>query len=776
MKKLLQINLKYFWAAPILLLFLSLVGLHYSSKLKLNLDLAGLLPENSESVQEMRHVVRNVGGTGYIIVLVGPITNPETKLPLIDEKIKNITDVKYTYYEREEYALGDKALFIIPKKDFKKLTNYARVLFAKGPFDSTGLGLDDESDRDEQIKEANKFFGKLKNLTNGDRYFLSNDKKYAMLLVRPTFDSTDLIRSKKLADNIRQQISSIFEKQESLKFPFTLSGRYVEKAQEEDQYEKDISKTSVISFIAVTVLLIWGLNTVVGALASAATVLISLCITGGLAYYFIGQINILTGFLIAILSGIGSKFGIHLIRRYYQEREKGLNREMATRNTYFNVGRKALFSSALTASCSFFILTLSKFRGFSELGIFAGIGIITIYIVFMLVFPFIARILPEKTESSVRRPNFLLKYHVSLKWVTIVSFSLFFLIFGLSRAYFEYDFDKMHSFPPEIQKINELTDSIFGRAISPTAILARDREQVIALSEWLRSDENAQTINQVVSLYDLLPPDMHKRAERISKLRSYVYKVDPKELEEKSGISREKILKWINATPYDRSIIPRSINDNFGKDGNVLIVFPKEKQSHYDAIINYAHTLAEAKKEFPGMEVGSDTLIFAEILKHIIEDGKLVIALFLVCAFFIFWTDFKELRDAIALEAQLVLCIIVLVALMGLFQFPFTILNVAMIPEVLAAGIDMGVHIKHREKEGHSSFASAGLVAPAVHLGAITSILGFGSLIFASSKMLQGIAWISILGQVSCYFVCMISFPLAKEYFIKHSIKSKRSS
>jgi predicted RND superfamily exporter protein len=91
-----------------------------------------------------------------------------------------------------------------------------------------------------------------------------------------------------------------------------------------------------------------------------------------------------------------------------------------------------------------------------------------------------------------------------------------------------------------------------------------------------------------------------------------------------------------------------------------------------------------------------------------------------------------------------------------------------MIPEVLAAGIDMGVHLRHREKEGYSPFESARLISHAVQLGAFTSILGFGSLLFASSAMLQGIAWISILGQVSSYFVCMLAFPLCKEWFIKN--------
>jgi predicted RND superfamily exporter protein len=768
MKKILQLNLKFYWIAPILLVLLASFGINYSSKLKINLDLVGLLPQNSESIQEMNHVVSKVGGGGYIIVLVGPITNPEAKLNLIDQKIKNIQDVKYTYYEREEFMLKEKALYIMPRKDFKKLTEYARVIFSKTAVDTTGLGLVDESDRDEQLKEANAFFDKLKKRTSADRYFMSADKKYAMLLVRPTFDSTNLAKSKELAEKIKNAIDSLNNESSESKFSYSLSGRYVEKAEEVRQFENDIYKTGILSNIAITILLVWGLGTFRGALATAVVVATAMCVTGGLAFFAVGQINILTGFLLAILSGLGSKFGIHLIRRYYQERHKGIDKETATRNTYFHLSRRGLFSSALTSSCSFFILAYSNFRGFSELGIIAGIGIIVIYAVFVLSFPMIAKLLPERTSLS-RRSRFPLgKYPFKLSQIRILPLFIPLVIYGLANAYFEYDFDKLHNFPPALQKINEMTDTIFGRAISPSAILARDKEQVIALTEWLRSDENAQTVDQVISIYDLVPPDMQKRAERLKMLRTYVYKVDGNELEKKSGISKEKIYQWIDAPTYNRSIIPRAINDNFGSDGNILIVFPKEKQSNYDTITRYAHTLTEAKKEFPGMEVGSDTLVFAEILNHIIEDGKLVLVFFLLGAFFIFWLDFKNVKDALLLEGQLIFCVILLVALMGLAHVPFTILNVAMIPEVLAAGIDMGVHIRHREREGHSSMASAKLISHAVQLGAFTSILGFGSLLFTSSTMLQGIAWISILGQVSSYFVCMLAVPMCKDFFGKH--------
>ena len=764
MKKLLLKNLKYYWIAPLLFIFLAALGIQSTGQLRINLDLAGLLPENSESIREMNHVVAKVGGGGYIIVLIGPMTSPERKLAAIDRALTHLPDVKYTYFEREEFILKDKVLYIMPKRDFKKLSEHAQVLFSDAPVDTTGLGLVDESDHEEQIKEAKEFFKELKKKTSGERYFLSTDKKYAMLLVRPVFDSTDLKRSQVLAAAIKKKLDALAE---SEKFEYSLSGRYIEKAEEEHQFESDISKTGMISNIAITLVLIWGLGTITGAVTTAFFVIIAMCMTGGLAALVIGQINILTGFLLAILSGLGAEFGIHLIRRFYQERQKGASKEIALRNTYFNLGRKALFSAALTTSCSFFILSYSDFRGFSELGIIAGMGIIVIYLVFFLSFPFLASLLPP-SPSDTQKTFLPGKYFVRYSWRKGLFLLIPLLIWGLSQARFEYDFEKLHNFPEKLQKINQMTDTIFGRAISPSAILARDKEQVQELSDWLRGEENARTVHMVVSLYDLVPEDMQKRSQRISKLKDYVLQADPVKLEEKSGLAREKILSMMNTTPYDRSLLPKAINDNFGPDGNILIVFPKERQGTYENITRYAETLNAARKNFPGMEVGSDTLVFAEILHHIIEDGKLVLLLFLLGTFLIFCLDFKNLKDVLYVEFQLVCCIVLLVALMGLADVPFTILNVAMIPQVLAAGIDMGVHVHHREKEGHPPLMSAAMDSHAIQLGAFISILGFGSLLFASSKMLQGVAWISILGQVSAYIICMIVFPLVKEFLVRN--------
>ena len=206
-----------------------------------------------------------------------------------------------------------------------------------------------------------------------------------------------------------------------------------------------------------------------------------------------------------------------------------------------------------------------------------------------------------------------------------------------------------------------------------------------------------------------------------------------------------------------------------------MLVFPNERQGTFENINRYANVLLKAKKIFPGMEVGSDTLVFSSILNHIIEDGKIVLVLFLIGAFLVFWPDFKNIRYALILEGQLIVGCAFLVAFMGLIDEPFTILNVAIIPAVLAAGIDMGVHqihdeiehkrslIKAPKKRGRALSAAQRISGP-IHLGMLTSVCGFGALLFAEAKMLNGVGWISILGQLSMYLVCMVLFPTIKDY------------
>lgn len=775
-------NLKNIYLMPVIALILGICGAMQASKLKVNMDLSGLLSDTNPAVMEMNHVSEIVGGGGYLITLVGPMVSPEKKMGEITKALKGVPRIKYSYFERETYALKDKALFIISKKEFNQMSQYAQSLFSDKKIDNTGLDLFEEGDNSEEVAEAKKFFADLKEKIPQDRYFLSKDKKYAMLLIKPDFGSTDLDSSAELIKNVDAAIATV----KGPKIPYNLVGRYVEKIQDKVQFDRDIAKTSVISTVLLIIVLFFGLGTMRAGWFTLAGVFIAMGQTVGLAYLLVGRINILTGFLLAILSGLGSEYGIHFVRRYLAERQSGKDRASAIEDTYLIMGR-SLFSAAITSAAAFFILAISDFRGFSELGIIAGLGVVCIYFTFMCIFPLGARIIPHKAAGSIQEKVSRLFYAFPFKTKYIYWYLILIPVmgYGLFNSYFEYDFERLHNFSKRTQELNQLSDELYGRAITPSAILTRDREQTKELESWLKSEDNDEVVQQVISYNTLVPDDMQSRHRKIQKIRNKVSEIPRIEIEEKLQVKYELVDKWLNTSPYGDELVPQSLAENFGPDKNILLVYPKERQGTFENINRYADTLLKAKKLFPGMEVGSDTLVFSAILNHIINDGKIVLVLFLVGAFLVFWPDFRNLNYALILEGQLIFGSLFLVALMGLVNEPFTILNVAIIPAVLAAGIDMGVHQIHDEiehkgkpakwpKKRGSALSAAKRISGPVNLGMLTSICGFGSLLFAEAKMLNGIGWISIMGQLSMYMVCMVIFPTLKDYI--YSFKTEENS
>ncbi len=232
--------------------------------------------------------------------------------------------------------------------------------------------------------EAEDYFSQLDTDLEPDQYFTSTDGDYTMLLIKPTFDSNNLEKSQQLLDDVKERLNSVLGKN----YPYQFTGRYFDKTENIKQIKGDIRSAGIMAFLVICVLLFLGLGTLWGAFATTFIVTIALGWTAGIGYLLVGQVNILTSFLIGILGGLGVEYGIHLIKRYYQEIKDGFSKEAALEKAYIQTSR-VLFSAAITSSGSFLILSLSDVRIFSEVGLFAGfryfIYLSFIYIVFSLV-------------------------------------------------------------------------------------------------------------------------------------------------------------------------------------------------------------------------------------------------------------------------------------------------------------------------------------------------------------------------------------------------------
>ena len=89
------------------------------------------------------------------------------------------------------------------------------------------------------------------------------------------------------------------------------------------------------------------------------------------------------------------------------------------------------------------------------------------------------------------------------------------------------------------------------------------------------------------------------------------------------------------------------------------------------------------------------------------------------------------------------------VGLMGLLKIPFTLANFFAIPIMIGLGIDSAIHITHRVLEGGLTHGF-GSTRRAVIVTAITTTIGFGTLLFAQHRGLRGLGEVMTIASLCC--------------------------
>jgi hypothetical protein len=111
-------------------------------------------------------------------------------------------------------------------------------------------------------------------------------------------------------------------------------------------------------------------------------------ITGALAFAVVvhGSLNLVSAFIFAVLAGLGIDFGIHVLARLRQERSRGHASEEALAITLATSGKTTAAGAASTA-LTFTALAVADFRGFSQFGQVAAVGVVLSLVGALVVMP-----------------------------------------------------------------------------------------------------------------------------------------------------------------------------------------------------------------------------------------------------------------------------------------------------------------------------------------------------------------------------------------------------
>jgi predicted RND superfamily exporter protein len=150
--------------------------------------------------------------------------------------------------------------------------------------------------------------------------------------------------------------------------------------------------------------------------------------------------------------------------------------------------------------------------------------------------------------------------------------------------------------------------------------------------------------------------------------------------------------------------------------------------------------------------------VFLALIDMIGRDGQNAMLLTLIIVYLLLCLDFRNLLHALMAMLPLITGLFWMVGLMKLTGQQFTVMNVMGLPMILGIGIDDGVHIVHRWiAEGRTNirtvFASTG---KAILLTSLTTMLGFGSLIFSVWRGFAHLGAALFVGVGACFLTTVL--------------------
>jgi hypothetical protein len=121
--------------------------------------------------------------------------------------------------------------------------------------------------------------------------------------------------------------------------------------------------------------------------------------------------------------------------------------------------------------------------------------------------------------------------------------------------------------------------------------------------------------------------------------------------------------------------------------------------------------------------------------------------------------DFRSLQYALLAALPLSVGVLQTFGLLGWLDIALNPANLIALPLILGIGVDYGVHIVHEFRESSGPYRLSSGTAVAVVVDALTTLVGFGSLMIASHQGLQSLGRVLTLGVTCCLFASLVMLP-----------------
>ena len=808
-----EFNIRYpFWVLIISIILAAFAG-NYAMKLTVDTDIANLLPSTHPNVQALNRLQEVSGGeTEMRVAIKSPDfhANVEFAERLAEKSMElYYPRLGFNFFNRYEFrrdtdVLKDNALYLATLDELEEIIAFLEeeIEIARQEANPFFVDfMDDFEDDEEEERNIDRFQESYDDLIPSE-YPTNQDSTLVILTLYPTGSQSDLRYLEDMFETYGELIESLNPASFHPEMEVQFGGRLKRHLDEFESIMDDVFNSfalGISSVILLVMLYFWFKKLInyrrgasskqkhslfqhiirmpVPILIIGIPLVISLMWTFGLTYLQLGVLNTMTSVLFVILFGLGIDYGIHFYARYIEFRAAGNRVQRSILEAYQRTGT-AIFVSAVTTASALFVLMVADFRGFSEFGFIAGMGIILALFCMLFVLPALLVIFDRWRwillipRSKKNQKKEVIRRYPFARSIVIVGVLVSVVVLSFSgNLRFEYQFSELEPVFEEYEQFREFARGVDENTRrNPAYIVADTDEDVFELLEIIRErkEQNPETlISEAEALQERFPPNQDLAQKKLDHIAEVRRLLQNSFLVDQQDETLDILRRGSQTTePLNEDLIPDFLKNRFmtqdGQIGRFVIVYPTGGLSDGRNSIAFKNELSELELENGKMYHPASTSIVAASMLELMrsESPYMVTATFVIVFIFIYFS-FGNIRWAFIALIPLIIGLLWLFGVMLIFGLKFNFYNLVVLPAVLGIGCDNGVHLAHRFRdEGRKNMWEV-LSSTGQHItiGSLTTMLGFAGLLFTNHPGLQSIGVMAVVGIGMTLFSALTFLP-----------------
>ena len=651
----------------------------------------------------------------------------------------------------------------------------------------------------------------------------SDETLYSIIIVQGKQDFDTQLPNARIVNQIRKVVDSI-EKKPGVEI--RLTGQSPLDHEELDSARTSAQFAGALALIVLILVLVVGVRSSLVSFATYAAMLIGLVWTSAYAMLSIGSYNTISIVFLVMFIGLGVDFAIHLCLRYQEELARH-NRLEALQVACEDVG-PALTLCALSTGLGFLAFTFTDYRGLAELGFISFGGMIIALVISLTFLPAFFSLTPappvvRPTRAIQTAAKLAVRYELLIVGSTLLLALA--ALYTARGAYFDFSIlalknpksEGMQTFR-ELQKNDIQTGYSLSVLVPPGTDVAGLRQQLLELD--VVSEVNGpgsavpdQQDEKLLILEDLgfiltsalvatpteAPPDAATRLRLAKELQDTIRARPPREqddAEASSALSQLEadIEKLLAGSAPDEALaqLERLLVAGFDEEltdlelrlGVSRISFDDLPEPTRERLINakgLVHLSVLPKYDLASVATLRD---FVTSVRSVagkatgrpaleLDIGELVQRSFveamvwaLVSISLLLLITLRSVIDTLLIFTPLVLTTIFTFSGSALFGIPFNMANVVAIPLVFGLGVDNGVHVVQRFREGLSlPELIRSTTLRAVLLSNLTTLGTFGALGLSTHQGIKSIGLLLVFALSCQLLLTLIALPALLSIF-----------